>query len=121
MTSDFSDHHLAAFGEVKRCPFGIPYARELVQLSGPFAALPPRRRAQALAAVMEFPSEIGLLGLRDLGPIMARLRGRHQLNILGIEALAATVQLGATVALSARSPRLEDALSAEGYTFAIAG
>jgi hypothetical protein len=42
---------------------------------------------------------------------------RRQLNILGMEALAAAVQLGARVLLSARSPRLEEALAAEGLTY----
>ncbi len=87
-------------------------------LSAPFAALPPRQREKALAAVVELPPEIGLLSLRDLAPVIARLKDRHQLNIVGIEVLAATMQLDATVALSARSPRLEGALAAEGCRFA---
>jgi hypothetical protein len=66
-----------------------------------------------LAAVLELPEEIGLLSLRELGPVIARLRARHQLNILGMEALAAAVQLDADVAVSARSPRLEEALTVD--------
>lgn len=88
-------------------------------LSGPFAALPRDRREQALAAVLELPNEIGLISLRELGPVIAQLRARHQLNILSIEAVASAVHLGATVALSARSPRLEAALAAEGRPVAI--
>lgn len=88
-------------------------------LSGPFAALPPGRREQAVAAVLELPQAIGLVSLRELGPVIGRLRARHQLNLLSIEALAAAVQLGATVALSTRSPRLEEALTAEGRPFEI--
>jgi len=76
-------------------------------LSGPFAALPPSQREQAVAAVVELPEEIGLISLRQLGPVVGRLRTRHQVNILAIEARAAAVYLDATVALSARSPRLE--------------
>jgi hypothetical protein len=63
---------------------------------------------------LELPEEIGLISLRQLGPVIAGLRARHQLNILGIEALAAAVYLDATVAMSARSPQLEQALAAEG-------
>lgn len=83
-------------------------------LSGPFEALPPDRRERALAAVLELPEEIGLISLRELGPVIAQLRARHELNILSIEAVAAAVHLDATVALSAISPRLEAALAAEG-------
>ncbi len=54
-------------------------------------------------------------------PVIARLRARHQLNILGMEALAAAVQLDARVVLSARSPRLEDALLVEARTFEVIG
>ncbi|MGI8759338.1 MAG: hypothetical protein ACR2K0_08535 [Acidimicrobiales bacterium] len=90
-------------------------------LSTPFAALPPSRREQALATVVELPEEIGLVSLRELAPVMARLRRRHQLNILGTEALAAAVHLDATVALSARSPRLQAALTAESCPFEIDG
>jgi hypothetical protein len=86
-------------------------------LSGPFAALSISRREQALAAVLGLPDEIGLVSLRELGPLIGRLRARHQLNILSVEALAAAVYLNATVALSTRSPRLEDALRAEGVSF----
>jgi len=67
--------------------------------------------------VLELPQEIGLVSLRQLAPVIGRLRARHQLNILGMEALAAAVFLDAAVALSARSPRLEDALTAEGRPF----
>lgn len=88
-------------------------------LSGPFTALPTDRREQALAAILDLPEEIGLVSLRELGPVIAQLRVRHQLNILSIEAVAAAVHLSATVALSARSPRLEDALAAEGRPFEI--
>jgi len=86
-------------------------------ISGPFIALPSARREQALAAVLELPDEIGLVSLRQLGPVIGRLRARRQLNVLSAEALAAAVYLNATVALSTRSPRLEDALSAEGMSF----
>jgi hypothetical protein len=102
---------------VRLCQAVFGVAERPGTLSGPFTALPSGRREQALAAVLELPEEIGLVSLRQLGPVIGRLRARHQLNILGAEALAAAVYLRATVALSARSPRLEDALSVEGMAF----
>ena len=70
-------------------------------LSGPFAALPERQRHLAVSAVLRLPSEIGLLSLRQLGPLMGELAGRHQpMNVLTREALAAAVELRATVVLA---------------------
>ena len=102
---------------VRLCQAVLGVADRPGTLSGPFTALPSDRREQAPAAVLELPEEIGLVSLRELGPVIGRLRTRHQLNVLGVEALAAAVYLNATVALSARSPRLEGALSVEGMSF----
>ena len=102
---------------VRLCQAVLGVADRIGRLSGPFAGLPTGRREQALAAVLELPDEIGLVSLRELGPVIGRLRARHQLNILSIEALAAAVYLNATVALSVGSPRLENALHAEGISF----
>jgi hypothetical protein len=99
---------------VRLCQAALGVVDRPRALSGPFAALPPDRRERALAAILELPDEIGLISLRELAPVIAPLRARHQLNILSIEAVASAVHLGATVALSARSPRLEAALAAEG-------
>ena len=102
---------------VRLCQAVLGVAHKPGTLSGPFTALPGDRRERALAALLELPDDIGLVSLRELGPVIGRLRVRHQLNILGAEALAAAVYLDATVALSARSPRLEGALSVEGLSF----
>ncbi len=83
-------------------------------LSSPFESLPAPIRQQALHAVLELPDDVGVLSLRLLGPLIGQLRRRHQLNILSIEALAAALYLEADVYLSAPSPRLEEALGAEG-------
>ena len=83
-------------------------------LSRPFVELPDDMRERALAAVLELPADIGLLSLRQLGPTIAQLRQRHQLNILSIEALAAATNLQANVHLSAPSPQLEQALRSVG-------
>lgn len=79
-------------------------------LSRPFVEFPDDIRERALSAVLELPSDIGLLGLRELGPIIAKLRRHHQLNILSSEALAAATCLKADVYLSGPSPQLEEAL-----------
>ncbi len=71
-------------------------------------------RNRALARLLELPAEIGLESLRTLAPLIGHLRRRHQLNLLGIEALAAAVHLQAGVFLSVDSPRLEAALRTEG-------
>lgn len=105
---------------VRLCQAALGVADRPGALSAPCAALPPDRRERALAALLELPDEIGLISLRVLAPVIAQLRVRHRLNILSIEAVAAAVHLGATVALSVRSPRLEAALAAEGRAVEIA-
>lgn len=82
-------------------------------LSRPFGDLPPSLRRQALDAVLELPEAIGLVSLRELGPLIGRLRTTHALNILGMEALAAALHLDADVYLSAPAPRLQAALAGE--------
>jgi hypothetical protein len=67
-----------------------------------------------MQALLELPDSIGLLSLRELGPLIGHHRRRHELNILGMEAVAAAVHLGADVYLSSDSPRLEAALRGEG-------
>jgi hypothetical protein len=106
---------------VRLCQAVVGVADRPGALSSPFNALTSEDRGRALAAVLELPEEIGLLSLRELAPVIARLRARHRLNILGMEALAAAVQLDARVVLSARSPRLEDALLVEARTFEVVG
>ena len=85
-------------------------------LSGPFAGLPDALRDRAVRTVLELPEDIGLVSLRELAPVIGQLRRHHDLNILGMEVLAAAVYLDAEVHLSARSPRLEDSLRRAGRT-----
>jgi len=99
---------------VRLCQAVLGAAERTGVLSAPFAELPPELREQALETLVQLPSEIGLLSLRDLAPRIGMLRQRHDLNILGMEALAAAQQLGATVMLSTPSPRLEASLELEG-------
>jgi hypothetical protein len=82
-------------------------------LSSPFNSLPHELRERATSALLELPEEIGLVSLRELGPVIGQLRVRHDLNILGMEVLAAAVYFEADVYLSASSPRLEEALRRE--------
>lgn len=85
-------------------------------LSAPFADLPAPLGVQALAAVLGLPDRIGLLSLRELGPAMGELAGRHQLNVLAREALAAALALDAGLVLAHRnvSPQLAAAADREG-------
>lgn len=83
-------------------------------LSAPLLRLSPARREVALRAILELPSTIGLVSLRDLAPNIGQLRTRHRLNLLSAEALAAAVHLDADVHLSAPAPQLEAALKAHG-------
>jgi hypothetical protein len=82
-------------------------------LSSPFKSLPHELRERATSALLELPEDVGLVSLRELGPVIGRLRVRHDLNILGMEVLASAVYLEADVFLSASSPRLEEALGRE--------
>lgn len=70
-------------------------------------------RERGIVAVLELREDIGLISLRALAPEIGRLRRRHALDVLGMEALVAAVHLEADVVLSTPSPRLETALGAE--------
>lgn len=99
---------------VRLCQAVLGASERTGVLSAPFAALPVGARTRAVGSLLELPADIGLLSLRDLAPRIGQLRARHDLNILGMEALAAATHLGAAVFISAPSPRLQAALRAEG-------
>ncbi len=105
---------------LRLCQAVVAADRRTGVLSQPFADLPPELRERAMAAVLVLPPDIGLVSLRELAPVVAQLRKRHQLNLLAAEALGAAVHLGADVFLSASSPRLEQALTAENLTVSTA-
>lgn len=98
---------------VRLCQAFLSAGKRTGVLSTPFALLPEEARDRAVQALVELPDAIGLLSLRDLGPVIGHLRHRHQLNVLGMEVLAAAVHLDADVFLSAPSPRLQEALERE--------
>ncbi len=99
---------------VRLCQAALGASERTGALSQPFAGQAPVMRERAIGRLLELPDEIGLVSLRTLGPIIARHRRSHRLNAVGSEALAAAAHLGADVFLSVPSPRLEDALRAEG-------
>lgn len=99
---------------VRLCQAVLGAADRRGALSAPFAALPAKARERAVSSLLDLPDEIGLVSLRQLAPMIGRLRRQHDLNILAMEALAAAVYAGAEVFLSAPSPRLQAALTAEG-------
>lgn len=101
---------------VRLCQAVLGASERTGVLSGPFASLPDGVRERAIEGLLALPSSIGLLSLRDLGPLIGQLRVRHNLNALGLEALAAASRLDAEVFLAAPSPRLLEALGAEGRT-----
>ncbi len=89
-------------------------------LSRPFEGLSGRERLAAEQRLLELPSSISLLSLRDLVPIMGQQIEFHPtLNLLAREALAAATFLGADVYLTTSSPQLETALAHEGLTVVI--
>jgi hypothetical protein len=99
---------------VRLCQVVLGAADRRGVLPGPLADLPIELRDRALAALLELPRDIELLSLGDLAPDIGRLRTRHALNMLGVEALAAAIRLDAEVVLSASAPGLTAALDAEG-------
>lgn len=107
------------FWYVRLCQAVLTATAQPGKLSGPFLDLPEPARSRAIDALLALPEEIGLVNLRDLGPSIGRFRSRHQLNILGLEALAAAMHLDAHVYLSVSSPKLEAALEAEALTVTV--
>lgn len=106
--------HATGYWYVRLCQAVLGASERTGTLSQPFAGQAPIMRLRAVRKLLELPDEIGLVSLRTLGPLIARHRNRHRLNALGSEALAAAAHLEADVFLSVPSPRLEDALRAEG-------
>ncbi|CAN5761595.1 MAG: hypothetical protein ACR2HP_11785 [Ilumatobacteraceae bacterium] len=71
------------------------------RLSGPFERLGRNEQERAILSLLELPDDIGLPAPRATVPAMARLALRHpRLNLLNLEAVAATATLNATIWLS---------------------
>jgi hypothetical protein len=78
-------------------------------LSNAMATLPSDRRASVLAGLESLPPQIGLISLRHLVPVMARLPLSRRVNFLTAEAVAAARMLGASIKVSVESPLLQSA------------
>ncbi|MGH9023297.1 MAG: hypothetical protein ACRDV9_09400, partial [Acidimicrobiia bacterium] len=83
-------------------------------LSSAMAALPAERRARVLAGLDVLPPQIGLISLRHLVPVMARLPLDRRVNFLTAEAVAAARMLGARIQVTVESPVLREACQALG-------
>jgi hypothetical protein len=108
-----ADVFTTGYWYVRLCQAVLASNRDLGTLSGPFPSPPGPTRDRAIRTLLELPDQIGLVSLRELAPVIGQLRNRHDLNILGMEVLAAAVHLEADVYLSSPSPRLQEALVRE--------
>jgi hypothetical protein len=86
-------------------------------LSRAFLALDESERRRVSTAVSSLPDTIGLLGLRNLVPVMAALPG--QLNFLTAEAVATALVLDATIAVTTESDLLRQAAAAAGVSLEV--
>lgn len=94
------------------------------KLSAPVAALPHELQAAFRAQLVTLPTEIEVLGLRELAWPMAELQTQHRaagrpLSAAMAEALAAAHQLGAAIAVSRHDvgPHLRAAAEADEVAF----
>jgi hypothetical protein len=78
-------------------------------LSRAFADLSREGQERVEAGLQALPAEIGLVSLRRLVPVMTALDSGRRLNLLAAEAVASALLLDADIAVTTRSPLLEDA------------
>jgi hypothetical protein len=76
--------------------------------------LTPQQQARVVSSVERLPDEIGLLGLRELVPVMTALNVGRRLNLLTAEAVAAAVVLNASIVVTTDSALLTDACTRLG-------
>ncbi|HEX9970359.1 MAG TPA: hypothetical protein VGB03_09480 [Acidimicrobiales bacterium] len=76
------------------------------KLSAALGALPTRRQALVDAALDNLPSQIGLLDIRRVMPVMRRLDAGRRLNFLTAEALAVAASIDAGIRVTTESPLL---------------
>lgn len=89
-------------------------------LSGPFAQLDADEQSRAIRSLLTLRDDIGLPDPRMIVPVMADLSDRHpRLNLLNLEAAAATIVVGGTLLLSAARARgvLPEVLDSEGLAW----
>lgn len=78
-------------------------------LSRAFAGLSEDGQQRVEAGLHTLPAEIGLVSLRRLVPVMTVLDSGRRLNLLTAEAVASALLLDADIAVTTRSPLLDDA------------
>lgn len=78
-------------------------------LSRAMDGLTTLQQTRVVASVERLPDEVGLLGLRELVPVMTALNVRRRLNLLTAEAVAAAVVLEATIVVTTESVLLTGA------------
>jgi hypothetical protein len=88
--------------------------RSTGSLSQAFSGLPDEDRLRVLEGLRSLPGEIGLVSFRRLVPIMAALDSGRRLNLLTAEAVASALVLDADLAVTTRSPLLDDACARLG-------
>ena len=96
------------------------------KLSSPVVSLPENLQARFRAQLVELPTTIDVLTLRDMAWPMAVLQTRHRsegrsLSAAMVEALAAAHRLGGAIAVSRHDvgPNLRAASEADGLAFHI--
>jgi hypothetical protein len=78
-------------------------------MSRAFAELSQEGQRRVEAGLHSLPAEIGLVSLRRLVPVMTALDSGRRLNLLTAEAVASALLLDADIAVTTRSPLLDDA------------
>lgn len=96
------------------------------KLSAPVAALPRAHQDRFRARLMALPDEIRVVNLRHLAWPMAELQQRHRdgglpMSAAMVEALAAAIALGASIAVSQHDvgPNLKAAAEHDGVAFQV--
>jgi hypothetical protein len=91
-------------------------------LSGPFRELAPREQAQAITAMLRLSDDIDIPTARQLVPVMVEVSERHpKLNILNVEAVAASLFIGGTTWLAPEAANgiLPSVLDREGLQWTV--
>ncbi len=88
--------------------------RSVGTLTRAFSALTVSEQDAVHSALAELPGQVGLIGPRDLVPVMTSLPTPRRLNLLTAEAIATAILLDATIAVTTESDLLHEACSTLG-------
>jgi hypothetical protein len=72
-------------------------------LSGELAGAPPEAAAAVVASIVELPSAIRLISLRDLAWPMGTMVQDHRLNVMALEALSAARRIRGAICVDQRN------------------